>query len=656
MRTMRVLALTVAAGFGAAHARAQEIGSAVQRALETDGWVPVVVMLRPAASAGSALAERTSAVSALQSGVLDALGPADFRLTRRWSAIPGFAGQLSAAGQARLRAHPSVLRVDMDEAGEGHLGQSVPLVRADAVHALGYTGRWVEVAVLDSGVDRTHADLADAVLEEQCFCTNGDGTGCCPGGGTSQSGPGAAADGHGHGTNVTGIVASSGTVAAGGVAPSVGIVAVKVLDDLNRFFGAAQVLSGLDWVIANRPDVRVVNMSLGTNARFAGYCDGVNAFTMAFAAAIDALHARGTTVFVSSGNARAVGSLPAPACIANALSVGAVYDSNVGQVNVFGCTDATTAADRVTCFSNTDVTLDLLGPGAPITSSGPGGGTLTFYGTSQAAPHAAGIAALLLEINPALTAAQVETALEVNGVAVADPRVAANFPRVDALASVNAVLAESDLIFRDGFESADVSAWSGAVDGGGDLSVSMGAALAGTGFGLQCPADGADPLYVRDETPRDENRYRARFYFDPSDFDPGEAAARRRVRLLIALEESPQRRLLAVVLRRLLGQYSLMARVRQDDNTQVQTAFIPITPDPHFVEVDWRRATTSSANDGGVDLWIDGAAVATVTGVDNATGGIDLVRFGLLSPKVGATGTLLLDEYESRRRSFIGPD
>jgi hypothetical protein len=161
---------------------------------------------------------------------------------------------------------------------------------------------------------------------------------------------------------------------------------------------------------------------------------------------------------------------------------------------------------------------------------------------------------------------------------------------------------------------------------------------------------------VRDDTPRDENRYRGRFYFDPSDFDPGEAAARRRVRLLIALEESPQRRLLAIVLRRLLGQYSLMARVRLDDGTQVQTAFLPITADPHFVEVDWRRATTTSANDGGLDLWIDGAAAASLAGLDNAAGGIDLVRLGLLSPKAGAAGTLLLDEYESRRRSFIGPD
>jgi hypothetical protein len=137
-----------------------------------------------------------------------------------------------------------VRRVDLDVGGSGHLAQSVPLIQADKVHALGFTGRGVTVAVLDSGLATTHPDLSDALLSEQCFCTNADGTGCCPDGSTQQSGPGSAEDDQGHGTNVTGIITSAGRIAPVGVAPDAGIVAVKVIDSQGRFASSAQVSPG----------------------------------------------------------------------------------------------------------------------------------------------------------------------------------------------------------------------------------------------------------------------------------------------------------------------------------------------------------------------------------------------------------------------------
>ena len=75
----------------------------------------------------------------------------------------------------------------------------------------------------------------------------------------------------------------------------------------------------------------------------------------------------------------------------------------------------------------------------------------------------------------------------------------------------------------------------------------------------------------------------------------------------------------------------------------------------HSVEVDWRRATGPDANDGGLQLWIDGASVADLTGLDNAASGIDFVRLGALSVKAGAAGQLRFDAFESRRTSYIGP-
>jgi uncharacterized delta-60 repeat protein len=211
-----------------------------------------------------------------------------------------------------------------------------------------------------------------------------------------------------------------------------------------------------------------------------------------------------------------------------------------------------------------------------------------------------------------------------------------------------------DLIFADGFESGTVSAWSASATGSGDLGVSASAALASTAWGVQGVVDDTEALYVQDDTPDDESRYRARFHFDPNGFDPGEGLEHRRTRLFIAFAEDPMRRLVAVVLRRLNGAYSVMARVRQDDNTQVNMPFVAIDDGPHVVEFDWRRATGPDAFDGAFELWIDGVSIASIGGLDNSDG-VDFARLGALSVKTGASGTLLWDEFESRRETYIGP-
>ncbi len=212
-----------------------------------------------------------------------------------------------------------------------------------------------------------------------------------------------------------------------------------------------------------------------------------------------------------------------------------------------------------------------------------------------------------------------------------------------------------DLIFRDDFESADLSAWSGSQTDGGDLSVSSSAAMKFTTAGLQGVVDDNAGLYVEDGTPDDEDLYRARFYFDTNGFDPGESLAHRRTRLFIAFEEAPLRRLLAIVLRRLTGAYSLMGRARLDDNSQHDSGFFPISDGAHFVEVAWKRATGADANDGEFEMWIDGSSVYSTTALDNSASAGDLVRLGALSVKVGASGTLYWDEFESRRLTYIGP-
>jgi hypothetical protein len=174
-------------------------------------------------------------------------------------------------------------------------------------------------------------------------------------------------------------------------------------------------------------------------------------------------------------------------------------------------------------------------------------------------------------------------------------------------------------------------------------------------LGLQAVVDDTAGLYVQDDGPANENRYRARFRFDPNGFDPGEGASHFRTRVFIAFEDAPTRRLAAVVLRRIGGQYALMARVRRDDNSQASTAFFDITDAPHTVELDWKRSSAPDADDGRLELWIDGVLRATLTGLDNSLSQVDFVRMGALSVKAGAAGTLFFDGFESRRRTYIGP-
>ena len=418
-------------------ARTADAGSDLHAALQKQARVNVIIKLREPRTPVSSLARRIDEIHATQEGVLAGLEPGDFRPTYRWDAISGLAGELSLGGLSKLLRDPDVERVDLDVSGTAGLAESVPMVKADAVHDSGITGKGVVVAVLDTGVDENHPDVKDAITAEQCFCTSAAGAGCCPNGATQQSGAGAAADDQGHGTNVSGIIVGRGRVAPKGMAPDGKLVAVKVLDSTGAFASSAQVVSGFDYIITQRPEVKVVNMSLGTSLLFSGTCDNAASFTSVFAQAIGTLRARGTSVFASSLNNGSASQIGLPACIAAAIAVGAVYDSNVGAIS-FGCTDSTTKADQVCCFSNSSTAVDLLAPGAAISAAGRGGGISTFLGTSQASPHAAGAAALLLEARPTLTVDQIESALKTTGIGINDPKSGLTIPRIDVRAALDA--------------------------------------------------------------------------------------------------------------------------------------------------------------------------------------------------------------------------
>ena len=387
------------------------------------------------------LARLRSDVTAAQRSAIGRARPEALAAIRQYETVPAFSANVRSEEAVRaIASDPTVRRIDLDVRGTGHLSTSVRVIAATERHEVGNRGQGVVVAILDSGIDTDHPDLADAVVHQACFGGDGgptDGVGFCPGGSDRRVGPGAAEDDAGHGTFVSGIIASNGVVSPPGVAPAASIVAIKVTDNCTTsgcFYAFSEIVAALDYLITNNATlkVRAINMSFGTSDLFAGACDNAAAFTMAGAAAINTLRSMGVIAFASAGNNGSGTMMPAPACLSNVVSVGATNDEDV-----------------VAAFSNSNATTDIFAPGVSITSDFLSGGTYTTSGgTSAASPHAAGCAALLIESGEALTPAAIETRLETSPFIVTAPTNGLVFPRIDC--SYSALAALRGLINRVG--------------------------------------------------------------------------------------------------------------------------------------------------------------------------------------------------------------
>jgi len=398
--------------------------------------VDVLVTLRePVGVAGlpptSAAAQ--SIIHDHKNGVLTGLAPSEFHEFREYSSLPVLAGTISESGLVKLSAHPDVANVSIDGVGSIATGQTLPIIHVPEVHSAGFTGDGIVVAVLDTGADIDHPDLEDDIAFEACFLSGND----CE---ENPAHPGD--DDHGHGTNVTGIITSDGTVAPLGVAPDAEIGVYKVLNG-SGFGRFSDWVAALDDIITNHPEVDAINMSLQSRDS----CPSA-----ALTTAVSTLRDMGVPTFIASGNHGFKEQMAVPSCIQEAISVGATYDGNIGSVSGWksDCEDSTTALDQVSCWSDSDPTLDLLAPGARATSTGAGGGTITYMGTSQAAPHGAGVAALLMEAFPNITVNQLELRMKSTGKLLtddlgdSDPNTNRTTPRIDARVALLDPLADTD--------------------------------------------------------------------------------------------------------------------------------------------------------------------------------------------------------------------
>lgn len=415
--------------------RAPEILPEVTAALQESERVRVIVELNIPDVGSMSLSDQIEQVQVHQDAVLNGLSEPEFTLKRRFQTIPALAGEITAAGLKALEADEAVASIRLDLPITAHDSAALSALQANTVHsAYGITGQGVTVAVLDTGVDIDHPDFSGRIIAQHCF-TDGD---CQDYAGDSSltDESGYADDLNGHGTNVAGIIGSNGIAYAEtkGFAPAAKLIALRVLDRSGSGW-TSDWEAGLEWLYNTRgsTSVDVINMSLGTNVLYSGNCDST---WYTAASLISALNSAGVAIFASTGNAGSSSSISAPACISNVIGVGATSDGNLGARSWFGCSDSSTSLNKITCFTNSNAMMDMVAPGAYITSSGMGGGTSTYYGTSQASPTAAGVAALMLEVNSALTPAQIQAAMQATGVAVVDAKNGLTFKRINALKAV----------------------------------------------------------------------------------------------------------------------------------------------------------------------------------------------------------------------------
>jgi hypothetical protein len=396
----------------------------------------VIINLREPDPDGRDPAQRRAAIERLSNAVSATLG-SDFRVSHRYRSVPALSGRITARAVERLRDDPGVAYVQLANGASGQLKEAVPALGVDIARgAYGLDGHGVRVALLDTGVDLEHPDLQNAVVAQHCFTR-----GACPPWNTDEGT--SAADDHGHGTAVAGVIASRGVSGPAGFAPQAELVVLKVMDSNNRGF-QTEFVAALEWLLENLDELKVsvVNLSIGTDQRYddAASCDRAEP---ALARAIRNLVDAGVTVVSATGNLGLTTQLPAPGCNTGVIAVGATYDADVGAQPAAGltfatavgtgfaaCRDASTQAGQVSCYTNTPERLDVLAPGGPMLTLAPGGGTATKWGTSHSAAAISGVAALLRQCNPALTPAELLSALISTGAPREDAKSGRSFPFV----------------------------------------------------------------------------------------------------------------------------------------------------------------------------------------------------------------------------------
>lgn len=297
-------------------------------------------------------------------------------------AFKGFAATVTPQQLRMIEMDPEVSYIEQDRTVsifETELDATWGLDRIDQVdrpldglYHYNYTAAGVNAFIIDTGIRADHSEFTGRVLSG--FNTVPDSNGVIVPSNTN--------DCHGHGTHVSGTVGGSRY----GVAKAVSLIPVRVLDCAGSGTYSG-VIAGVDWVAASALRPAVANMSLGGGPS--------NTLNKAVAGAVKL----GVTMVVAAGNSKTDACGYSPGSEPTALTIGATDSSDVRAA-----------------YSNYGPCLDLFAPGSVVTSAWNTSTTATntISGTSMAAPHVAGVAALALAANPAASPLAVSVFLKAN--------------------------------------------------------------------------------------------------------------------------------------------------------------------------------------------------------------------------------------------------
>ncbi|MFG1706643.1 S8 family serine peptidase [Nonomuraea sp. M3C6] len=331
------------------------------------------------ASAPPPGATRVRDLSSIQGAAVteDRARSADF-----WSAVT------AAPPAARASAKPAfgggIARIWLDGTVKADLADTTAQIGAPQVWAGGDTGQGVAVAVLDTGVDTGHPDLAGRLATTKSFVPEED-----------------VEDHNGHGTHVASTIAGTGAASDGrekGVAPGAELHIGKVLSDTGSGLDS-WVLAGMEWAAIDQ-HAKVINMSLGSDTPSDG--------TDPQSEAVNRLSAQTGALFVvAAGNTGSPYSISGPGAADAALTVGAVDSTD--SVAFFS-NQGPRVGDGALKPEITAPGVDVLAARSQYAPEGEGA-YQTLSGTSMATPHVAGAAALLAAVHPELTGGQLKDLL-----------------------------------------------------------------------------------------------------------------------------------------------------------------------------------------------------------------------------------------------------